>query len=249
MNDRFLFVLAPYAVAILLPLALCLRALLLWRQQNTDLRAEWSDARRLFGGSPVWRLGLGALLLAHALSLLLPRQLLLWNRVGLRLLLLEVTGFLFGVAALVGLLGLVRRHLSEQPEEGPQVSMAESALLAVLLIQIVSGLAMAGLYRWASSWSAVTLTPYLASLVRLQPRLELVAQMPYLVKLHVFSTVIGLALLPWTRAVLFVLYPLHRMLELAAGPPGRLAQRTWNRLGPLRQRAALATSIWPEHED
>lgn len=247
MNDQFLFVLAPYAATIALPTIVLMRYLL-WVRQGADLRAQWLETHQLFGGGRAWRIGLLALFAAHLGGLLLPQQLLVWNRVAPRLMLLEGTAWAFGLAALVGSLRLAYRHVFGGPNTRA-ASVVDSAFMAVVLVQILSGLSMALMYRWASSWSAVTLTPYLASALRLQPRLELIASMPYLVKLHVFSAVVAIGLLPWTHLAHFAVYPLDRALRSVSAPAVRLLNLAWARVDGWSQRTVAATSIWPEQGD
>jgi nitrate reductase gamma subunit len=62
---------------------------------------------------------------------------------------------------------------------------------------MVSGVAIALVYRWASSWSVVTLTPYVLSLPSAHPRVDLVASTPFLVRLHVLGAFASIALMPF----------------------------------------------------
>jgi len=62
----------------------------------------------------------------------------------------------------------------------------------------VSGLAIAVVYRWASTWSAATLTPYVLSIPAGAPRKEYVEALPFLVQLHVFTAPAALAAAPFT---------------------------------------------------
>jgi len=78
-------------------------------------------------------------------------------------------------------------------------SVADVVATTVLCIAMASGLATAALYRWASSWAAATLTPYVRSLLRFQPDVLLVVKLPLLVRLHVVCAFALLAVVPFTR--------------------------------------------------
>jgi nitrate reductase gamma subunit len=56
-------------------------------------------------------------------------------------------------------------------------------------------------------------TPYLWSILTLQPRLDLVAPLPWLIKLHVVNLFILLAVYPFSRLVHIFTYPLGYLLR------------------------------------
>src|SRR5262249_14024687 len=87
--------------------------------------------------------------------------------------------------------------------------------LALLLTGVVSGLALAALYRWGSSWSAVTLAPYVTSIAGGHPRTEFVGEMPFLVQLHVFTAFAALAVVPFTSPALAPSLIARRPLKLS----------------------------------
>jgi nitrate reductase gamma subunit len=120
--------------------------------------------------------------------------------------------------------------------------------LSVSFVALLSGLLTAVSYRWGSSWCAATLTPYVWSLVRGNPASALAAGLPFLVRLHVFSSPAALAMIPLTRLALLLMVPLHhglRLLHSAVSVPARSVQRTrelaFERYNPL-------TKIWPEED-
>jgi nitrate reductase gamma subunit len=237
----------PYAAAAGCAGGLLLRYLLDWTQ-GVDLKERYARAVHLLGGGVSWRYGLLLLSLGHVLGFLFPLQILAWNGERWRLIVLEASGFLMGAWALLGVVGLLRRHLFD-PEDRSSGSVLDFTLLVLLFVQIVSGLAVAGLYRWASSWAAVTLSPYLQSLVGLHPTPELVARLPYLVQLHAFLTVAVLVVVPGTHAVYFFLYPLHAALAFVLRPIERLVEATRPRLARWRRRTMAAANSWWDEED
>jgi nitrate reductase gamma subunit len=245
MTDHALFAVTPYLAGVSL-VAVTLLRYLLARQRGALAGGAASATAGPFRGRRAWNIGLGGLAAAHLAMLAFPQIVLAWNQHPARLMALEAVFFAFGVAALVGLLHLVVRQVGHVALS--RSSLIDVAFLGLLLVALVSGLGVAVLYRWASSWSAVTLTPYVHSVVSLEPRIGLVQAMPYLVKLHVFSGLALFALFPFTRLVHAVLVPLDRAAGLVLAPAQRMARRG---------RRALEESVrvlgrrlgWQEEED
>jgi nitrate reductase gamma subunit len=94
----------------------------------------------------------------------------------------------------------------------PRAPHAESAVIALAMLVLTSGLLLAIVERWASSWAALTWPPYVTSVVGLNPDVAIVAQMPYLVRLHVASALALITVLPFTPAIALVFYPLSRVV-------------------------------------
>ena len=167
MKTNFLFAAWPYIALSLLLVGIGVRYLL-DRRQMEAVAKEMSEARALFGGGMIWRASLLLLVAAHFTGMVLPRVVLWWNGSPGRLYLLEGAGLIAGIAALVCLCALVARHLGHSNR--PLITeLSDTVFLALLLVGILSGVLTAVLYRWGSTWSAVTLAPYLASLVRARP--------------------------------------------------------------------------------
>jgi nitrate reductase gamma subunit len=192
MRDLLLYGLFPYLAVALLVGGTAWRYFAAGRGAGVAAARERSAP--LYHGSAAWRWGLGLLLLGHAAAFLVPRWLLAWNRVPVRQTLLEATGFLLGAMALAGLLLLLREARGRWP-------LPDFVLVLLLATSLGSGLASAALYRWGSSWYALSLLPWFESLLRLAPDAALAAGLPTSVRLHVLSGLTAAALLPFTRAV------------------------------------------------
>lgn len=80
-------------------------------------------------------------------------------------------------------------------------------LLLMLFFQVASGVYVAVFYRWGSSWFATSMTPYLWSLVKLNPDLNFIIGMPLMVKLHIFNAFAIVAFFPFTRLVHILVVP------------------------------------------
>jgi nitrate reductase gamma subunit len=193
MSDQVLFGDVPLIAAACLAAALLFKLLV----GSNDRAQPRARARR--SRMPLLTVALGGTFAGHVLIVAWPTQVLMWNRSESRLLTLELTFFLFGLLALGELVRIVIRDMRDSAHCSPR-SLAGTISLALALVAVGSGLAMAVGYRWASSWSSLMLTPWVRSVLRLQPQPQLLDTLPYVVKLHLFSGLALLTLLPLTGA-------------------------------------------------
>lgn len=242
---ELLFLVFPYVALAILILGLGIRHALARRRADA-IRPAAGAAWREFRGTAAWRIGLGVTLLLHLVCLAVPDAIRTWTGAPLRLYLLEGTGFVFGVVALIGLVQLLVRHIGRNiaAHQTRVFEIGDYALLSVLCVAAVSGLAMAVTYRWGSAWAVGTLTPYLWSLGRAEPAIQLVEQMPFLIRLHVFSWFAVLAVVPFTSAAMILVAAGDRAM-LAVGRPitamAHTGRRALGKLSPARW-------LWPEED-
>jgi nitrate reductase gamma subunit len=158
---------------------------------------------------------------------------------------LEVAFLALGAVALVGVANAARRLL-RRGDGG--ASFVDAACLGVLLLTMTSGLAVAVFYRWAAAWSALTVTRYARALVSFQPNLEPLAAMPYLVKLHIFSSFVVVALIAFTR---FIDVPLRALLRAVRGVVDLLVAARDRHWRPLQHRVLRGSRrlMWSEEDD
>ncbi|BCZ93085.1 nitrate reductase gamma chain (plasmid) [Thermus thermophilus] len=165
------------------------------------------EQKRLFFGSTAMHWGLVIVLLGHLLALLVPKGLLLWNAVPLRLYLLEITGLGLGLWALFGTYILLARRIAVARVRAASTPM-DYLVLVVVFVSALTGVLTAVLYRYGSFWFPAVMTPYLWSVLTLNPRPELLQDLPFWTKLHVFNFWLFLALFPFSRLVHIVTVPL-----------------------------------------
>jgi nitrate reductase gamma subunit len=164
------------------------------------------EGPRRYGERLLFGCGILVILAGHLLAFLFPEQVLLWNTDPVRLYILEGGVLAIALLTLAGLLlTMVRCAFSAAARR--DVGPADWALYALLLVQVAGGVAVALFHPWGSSWYAVAATPYLRSLVMLQPDLTFVSAMPHLVKLHVATAWVLVLLLPFTRVVRALVAP------------------------------------------
>ena len=166
------------------------------------------------GAAAIWQCAIAIVFVGHLLGFAFPAGILRWNQQPLRLFALESTGLVAGSITLLGFIVAAARRLSANGHLGP-ASPLDVIAGTLVSIEIVSGIAIAVLYRWASSWSGVTLTPYLLSLFRLEPSVTLVSGMPFPVRLHVFCAFAVVGIVPFTRPARAVFASLNDRTERA----------------------------------
>ena len=206
-GNEMLFVVFPYAAFALLVIVSIAR----WRLHQftvSSMSSQLLESRRLFWGSIPFHWGLTLILLGHLAALIVPRSFEIWNSVPLQLLLLEITGMALGLWALFGIVVLIARRI-QVPRVRSVTTTMDGVVLAVILAQIVTGLLIAIGYRWGSFWGTAVFVPYVRSLLTLSPRPELVEALPVVLKLHVLSFFVFVAIFPFSRLVHIITLPLN----------------------------------------
>jgi nitrate reductase gamma subunit len=209
-NNLF-FLIIPY-LALILAVVVTVYRSILRPFTISSLSSQLLERRKLFWGSISFHYGIVYILLGHLLALIFPKGLLLWNSVPLRLYLLEFTGIAMGVWALVGLLILIWRRVGSARIRAVSSSM-DYVVLILLLVSVLTGVIVATSYRFGSFWFTGIFTPYLWSILTFQPRPELVAPLPWVIKLHVINFFVLTALFPFSRLVHIITYPLGYLLR------------------------------------
>ncbi|HEX7843036.1 MAG TPA: respiratory nitrate reductase subunit gamma [Kofleriaceae bacterium] len=242
---ELLFQVFPYIALAILILGLGLRHTLARRRPDSigpAAKAAW----QLFRGTAAWRIGLAVTFALHLVFLILPGAIQSWNSSAMKLYLLEGSGFVLGVVALIGVVQLLARHAGRGSAEtrAPLLEIGDYVLLSLLLVATLSGLVTAILYRWGSAWAVGTVTPYLRSLGLAAPATALVEEMPFLIRLHTFTWFAVLAVVPFTSAAAIVVAAGDRVGLVASRPIaalGRAGQRALGKLSPARW-------LWPEED-
>ena len=238
MSDSLLFGTLPYVA-----FAVCAAGLAIRSIRSAGARPVSVAGRRAAGG---WATAgiVAAVVLAHIVLLVAPEFVLRWNRSFPRLLVLEATGMALGLVFAVALVSRARRR---DGDPAPSLSLADVALLTLLLVEAGSALWCAALYRWASSWSAAMLAPYVVSLARVAPQTESLASTPFLMRLHIFSAFAIVAIAPFTGLGLMLAIPLVRVTRSVVVPPS-LACRQLARAGAEWMAKTAGVSSWDEEE-
>ncbi len=166
----------------------------------SSLSSQFLENHEHFFGLVSFHYGILTILAAHLLGLLIPRQIILWNSRPLRLYVLELTGLAFALLALVGVCAVLHRRLTVIKAR-IVTSPADWIVLALLIVQIGTGVHTAVFRPWGSSWYATSAVPYLRSLFRFNPDISYLTTMPWTVKLHMANAWLIVAAFPFTRLV------------------------------------------------
>lgn len=206
MTDALLFIAFPY-VAFALAVAVGLYRYFFDRFSYSSISSQFLENRAVFWGSVPWHYGILAILLAHLAALFFPGQ---WGGIlasPIRLYIMEITGLALASLALVGIVILCLRRLSNVRVAAVTTTM-DWVFLAALLGQVGLGLTVAFFFRWGSEWYLFTAVPWLVSLATFNPQIETLVALPLLVKLHMLGAFVLVALFPFTRLVHFVTFPI-----------------------------------------
>lgn len=205
--NTFLFVAFPYVAVIVFVFGVAYR----YRRRGftvSSLSSQFLEGKTLFWGTIPFHIGILVVFFGHLTAFLLPRATLAWNSIPVRLIVLEVTAFTFGLSVLVGLTALMVRRVTN-PRIRAVTTKMDIAIELLLLAQVVLGCWIALGFRWGASWFAADLSPYLWSLVKLAPETGAVFALPWVIKAHIVGAFAILFMVPFSRLVHFVVAPLH----------------------------------------
>ncbi len=204
--NAFLFVGFPY---LMLGLAVAVSILRFTFRpfSYSSLSSQFLENEQLFWGANLWHWGILWVLGGHLVGFLMPRTLLWWNAQPVRLFILETTGLVMAMLALFGVLALLLRRATNARVKAV-TSRMDIALLALLLLQVGTGIYTALRYPWGSSWYAASAVPYLRSILAFAPRAELITSLPWGPKLHIAAGFLMIGMIPFTRLVHFLVVPL-----------------------------------------
>lgn len=205
--DWLLFGILPYTALLLFFVVSILR----YRRAKftfTSHSTQFLENRHHFWALVPFHYGLFLVLIGHLVGLLVPRAVLAWNSVPLRLWILEGTALIGGLLALIGFVGILVRRF-ESTRLRVVTGRMDRVLYLVLLVQIASGVWVAIFNGWGSSWYAAVAAPYITSVFTLDPQVALLAPMPLSVRIHVASAWVLIGLFPFTRLVHVLVMPNH----------------------------------------
>jgi nitrate reductase gamma subunit len=222
MVDELLFIVFPYTATVVAVVMTVVR----YRTNRftySSLSSQLFERSVLSWASVAWHYAILVILAAHLGALVLAR---VWARLlggRFQLYALEITGMGLALLAIAGMGLFIWRRLA-YPRVRAVTSLGDWILLAALLAQVTLGFLVAFLYRWGGLWYLHTATPWLESLIRLNPQIAPLVPLPWLIKLHFAGGFVILALLPFTRLIHAVTLPIGYLWR-----PYRVV--IWNRRG------------------
>ncbi|MFA3782471.1 respiratory nitrate reductase subunit gamma [Melioribacteraceae bacterium 4301-Me] len=220
--NNFFFIALPYLSLIVFLIGTIYR----YRAKKftySSLSSQFFETRKLYWGSLPFHWGIVFLFFGHLIAFLFPGSVLLWNSQPVRLAILEITAFVFGILTFIGLVNLFYRRIKE-PRVRVVTSVMDIILEILLIAQVFLGLWVAYGFRWGSSWFAVVLTPYLNSIFTFNPKIDAIVMLPIIVQLHIIGAFLIVAIIPFTRLVHFLVFPLSYLWR-----PYQKVIWNWNR--------------------
>ncbi len=202
----------------------------------SSLSSQFLEGDKLFFGSLLFHWGILIVFMGHLLTFLFPATTLAWNSNPLRLIVLEGLAFTFGLSVLLGLIGLLFRR-SSNPRIQAVTTRMDIVLELLLVTQAILGCWIALGYRWGSSWFASDLTPYLWSILKLNPQTTAINAMPLVIKAHIVGAFIVIGLIPFTRLVHFLVAPFSYIWR-----PYQKVLWYWD-----RKQIRNPKTVWTEH--
>ena len=203
--DQFLFIALPYLAFAIFFIGTIQR----YRKQSftySSLSSQLLENKQHFWDMVPFHYGILVVLTGHVVAFAIPRAVLAWNGKPLRLYILEVSALICGMLALVGLVTAVLRRMHNRKVR-VVTTTPDWILLGMLLFQIFSGIYVAIFVGWGSSWFAAAATPYLRSLLIFNPQIGYLAEMPWMVRLHIINAFLLIAFFPFTRLVHILVVP------------------------------------------
>ena len=230
--NSFLLIGLPYA-ALLVFLGGTIYRYRVTKFTYSSLSSQFLESGKLFWGSMLLHWGLFFLFFGHLIAFLIPGSVLAFNSHPVRLLVLEISALVFGLAVLSGLVTLFfRRGTNERLRV---VTTRMDVILGILWsLQVILGVLVAVFSRWGSSWFAAVLTPYLRSILTFRPEIEPVASLPWLIRLHIIGAYVLFLMIPFTRLVHLLVVPFHYIWR-----PYQRVIWTWN-----RRRVRHPDGVW-----
>jgi nitrate reductase gamma subunit len=207
--DAFLFGVFPY-LAVAVTVVGAFRRFGAMRSTVTSYSTQLLEGRLQHWGSVSWHYAILIVLAAHLVAIFLPGAVAGALSSPGRLLAIEATGLALGLTALLGLVLLAVRRVSLRGD----TTWLDWTVMALLLLQAASGVFVAVTARWGLSWFLYTATPWLGSLARFEPRVDLMAVMPWPLKLHAVNAFVLVALVPFTRLAHALVAPIEYLWRL-----------------------------------
>ncbi|MCE4566948.1 respiratory nitrate reductase subunit gamma [Maribellus sp. CM-23] len=206
MNATLFFVILPYLALLSFLMGTIYRY---WFMPFlvSSLSSQFLESKKLYFGSRPFHWGIIFLFFGHLTAFLIPSTVLAWNQIPLRLYILEVSALTFALLFLTGLILLVIRRV-ESKRIRQVTSYMDVFVYVILMFQAITGIWTATFFRWGASWFSIVLAPYLKSVFMFNPDANAVSQLPLVVQLHIVGAFVLIGMVPFTRFIHFLVYPL-----------------------------------------
>jgi nitrate reductase gamma subunit len=206
MLNTLLFIVFPY-VAVLLTVVVGLARYFYNRFSYSSLSSQVMESKVLFWGAVPWHYGVVPILIIHLAGFTIPSIMNQIHSQAERLYISELIGKFLAILALMGIIILIIRRLS-QSKLRVLTTPLDWIVLLLLLNQIFLGLWVSLFYRWGAVWFLETVSVWVGSLATFHPQTLNIATLPLIPKLHFLNATLLIALFPFTRLVHMLSFPI-----------------------------------------
>lgn len=206
MTDILLFVVFPY-VALAIGIVGTIYRYLTNQYSFTSLSSQFLENDLQFWGSTLWHYGILPTTIIHIAGFTIPKVMAAAHGTPEMLYVSELAGKILGIMALVGAGILLYRRLISSKIRAITTPV-DWVILSLLFAQVFFGLILAFVYRWGAAWFIYTATPWMVSLATFQPAPQFVTALPLAHKIHFLTGFLLFALMPFSRLVHIVTFPL-----------------------------------------
>ena len=203
--EQLCFAVLPY-ISIFIFLVVTIQRYKVQSFTYSSLSSQFLENQFHFWGMVPFHYGILVILTGHLVAFIIPEQLLAWNNVPWRLYVLEISALIFAIMTLTGLVNLMLRRRSFSKIKKVTTNI-DWILFTLLAIQILLGIYIAIIHRWGSSWFAISVAPYLWSVIKFNPDIAYITGMPLMVKLHIVNAFLIIGFFPFTRLVHILVIP------------------------------------------
>ncbi len=199
MQNLLLFVVLPYVAIAVFAVGTIVR----YRNAPhtfTSRSSQFLEGQRHFWALTAFHFGVLVTFVGHVAGLVTPARMHVWTATPFRMHVVEVIGATGGLMALIGI-GLVMLRRLHVPLVRSTTKTGDVLVLALLALQLCTGVYVALSRPWGAAWFEALVGPYVRSLLMLTPDTSYVAPMPLAVKVHLVNAWIIIAVFPFTRLV------------------------------------------------
>lgn len=205
--NNFLFSFFPYLAVFIFIFGSVYRYLNI-QHSYSSLSSQFLEKKMLFFSSIPFHFGILVMILFHLCAFIFPDFVINFLRTPEKLIFFETLGLIFGISVFFGIFFFLIRRFNNKRLQMVTTKL-DVVIELVLLIQIFLGCLIAIEFRWGSIWFASSLSPYLWSLINFNPSLDIILNMNFFIKSHVFLAFFILFLFPFGRLVHFFVAPFH----------------------------------------
>ncbi|MFN3478275.1 MAG: respiratory nitrate reductase subunit gamma [bacterium] len=204
--DFALFIIFPYISITLLVSGI------IWRFASnsfsvSSLSTQILENKVLFFASVSWHFAILGTIFTHITAFLFPG---LWVWLVSNHELHRILEFIGAIVATLLIIGLFLYMYRRAFVSGvvKNTTFGDWLVLIVLLIQVSTGFAQLVFYQNGSIFFSQHATPWLWSLLTFNPNIEYLNGLPWVSKLHFFNAFVFFAILPFTRLIHIMVFPI-----------------------------------------